>query len=62
MYRMLSVADDRAVSYMRQNPAVTLLSLALLSPAEILLFQAPLDCALLFLLCCCCYLLSISSS
>lgn len=62
MYRMPSAADDRAVSDVRQNPAVTLLSLALLSPAEILLSQAPLDCALLFLLCCCCYLLSISSS
>ncbi|OJJ88865.1 uncharacterized protein ASPGLDRAFT_751158 [Aspergillus glaucus CBS 516.65] len=62
MYRMPSAADDRAVSVVRQNPAVTLLSLALLSPAEILLSQAPLDCALIFLLCCCYYLLSISSS
>jgi len=43
---MPSIAYDRAVSDVRQNPAVTLLSLALLSPAEILLSQTPLDCAL----------------
>lgn len=48
------LAYDQAVSDVRQNPAVTLLSLARLSPAEILLSQSPLDCELLLF----CYLVA----